>query len=36
MVSTMNYAETGMLTSNESAPVYKLFPDFVKTLKGEA
>jgi tetrahydromethanopterin S-methyltransferase subunit H len=36
MVSTMNYAETGRLTDNESAPVYKLFPDFVKTLKGEA
>ncbi|MCL4553798.1 MAG: tetrahydromethanopterin S-methyltransferase subunit H [Actinobacteria bacterium] len=36
MVSTMRYAETGALTANESAPVYKLFPDFVKTLKGEA
>lgn len=36
MVSTMRYAETGSLTENESAPVYKLFPDFVKTLKGEA
>jgi tetrahydromethanopterin S-methyltransferase subunit H len=36
MVSTISYAETGQLTSNESAPVYKLFPDFVKTLKGEA
>jgi len=36
MVSTMRYAETGSLTQNESAPVYKLFPDFVKTLKGEA
>ena len=36
MVSTMNYAETGQLTGNESTPVYKLFPDFIKTLKGEA
>jgi tetrahydromethanopterin S-methyltransferase subunit H len=36
MVSTMSYAETGELTGNESTPVYKLFPDFVKTLKGEA
>lgn len=36
MVSTMNYAETGQLTENQSAPVYKLFPDFVKTLQGEA
>ncbi|MCZ7663958.1 MAG: tetrahydromethanopterin S-methyltransferase subunit H [Thermoleophilia bacterium] len=36
MVSTMRYAETGQLTGNESTPVYKLFPDFVKTLKGEA
>jgi tetrahydromethanopterin S-methyltransferase subunit H len=36
MVSTMHYAETGELTANESTPVYKLFPDFVKTLKGEA
>jgi tetrahydromethanopterin S-methyltransferase subunit H len=36
MVSTMSYAETGQLTDNTSAPVYKLFPDFVKTLKGEA
>jgi tetrahydromethanopterin S-methyltransferase subunit H len=35
MVSTMRYAETGSLTENEAAPVYKLFPDFVKTLKGE-
>jgi tetrahydromethanopterin S-methyltransferase subunit H len=36
MVSTMNYAETGQLTENENTPVHKLFPDFVKTLKGEA
>ena len=36
MVSTMRYAETGSLTENESTPVYKLFPDFIKTLKGEA
>lgn len=36
MVSTMRYAETGKLTDNEANPVYKLFPDFVKTLKGEA
>ena len=36
MVSTMNYAETGTLTGNESAPVYKLFPDFVKTLEGRS
>jgi tetrahydromethanopterin S-methyltransferase subunit H len=36
MVSTMRYAETGQLTENENTPVYKLFPDFVKTLKGEA
>ncbi len=36
MVSTMRYAETGKLTENENTPVYKLFPDFIKTLKGEA
>jgi len=36
MVSTMRYAETGQLTENENTPVYKLFPDFIKTLKGEA
>ena len=36
MVSTMRYAETGSLTENEAAPVHKLFPDFVKALKGEA
>lgn len=35
MVSTMRYAETGSLTENESTPVHKLFPDFVKTLRGE-
>ncbi len=35
MVSTMHYAETGELTENELAPVCRLFPDFVKTLKGE-
>ena len=36
MVSTMHYAETGSLTDNESTPLCMLFPDFVKTLRGEA
>jgi tetrahydromethanopterin S-methyltransferase subunit H len=36
MVSTMRYAETGLLTQNENTPVYKLFPDFIKTLRGES
>ncbi len=35
MVSVMNYAETGQLTQNESSPLHKLWPDYVKTLKGE-
>ncbi|GAB4247969.1 MAG: tetrahydromethanopterin S-methyltransferase subunit H [Thermoleophilia bacterium] len=36
MVSTMNYAENGSLTENEETPIHKLWPDYVKTLKGEA
>ena len=36
MVSTMHYAETGCVTDNELAPLCKLFPDFVRTLRGEA
>ena len=37
MVSTMRYAETGCAHRERvGTPVHKLFPDFVKTLKGEA
>lgn len=35
MSSVMGYAETGKLTGNTDTPLYKLFPDVVKMLKGE-
>jgi tetrahydromethanopterin S-methyltransferase subunit H len=35
MVSTIHYAETGDVTPNESAPLCRLFPEFVQSLKGE-
>jgi tetrahydromethanopterin S-methyltransferase subunit H len=36
MVSTMHYAEMGSLTENERTPLYRLFPEFAATLRGQA